>query len=135
VRHLETSCPFCHARLGQELRERIAPDTSARLTRAAAFLFASSVAVSGCGSEVTVGDGHGGSSAQASGTTTSSGHESSASSASGQGGAGGDAAGVGGAVAAYGAPAVGGGGGAAGGGSEGGGNSQPLYGAAPAPAG
>jgi hypothetical protein len=124
VRHIESACPFCQGELGDDVGSRMVPDTNRRLTRAAAFVFASSVAVSACGGSTTVEDD--GASSSASSTTGSSSST--------------DASGSGSGVALYGAPAVGGGGaggiggaGGAGGDPAGAGGAQADYGAPPPP--
>lgn len=51
ARHLratERACPFCDTVLPHDLRERAAPDTSRRLSRAAAFAFG--LGIAGCSS-------------------------------------------------------------------------------------
>jgi len=58
----ETECPFCEAKLSN-LEARLAPRTSARLTRAAMFAFAAGIVVAGCSSDDD-GDGKGGSAGQ-----------------------------------------------------------------------
>ncbi|MEZ4393913.1 MAG: hypothetical protein R3A48_22800 [Polyangiales bacterium] len=50
VRASEARCPFCDATLSIEARSALAPDTTRRLSRAAAFAFGLSVA--GCSSTV-----------------------------------------------------------------------------------
>lgn len=50
VRASEARCPFCDATLADEARGSLAPDTTRRLSRAAAFAFGLSVA--GCSSTV-----------------------------------------------------------------------------------
>lgn len=54
VRTTEARCPFCDAEFPQALRAQRAPDTTRRLTRAAAFAFGLSVA--GCSSTVSNSD-------------------------------------------------------------------------------
>jgi hypothetical protein len=52
----EASCPFCERALGDADRATRAPDTTRRLTRAAAFVFGASVATTaiiGCGDDET----------------------------------------------------------------------------------
>lgn len=50
VRATELQCPFCDGPLSAEARARLAPDTTRRLSRAAAFAFGLTVA--GCSSTV-----------------------------------------------------------------------------------
>lgn len=50
IRASEPRCPFCDATLADEARSALAPDTTRRLSRAAAFAFGLSVA--GCSSTV-----------------------------------------------------------------------------------
>lgn len=59
VRASERTCPFCDATLSDDARAALAPDTTRRLSRAAAFAFGLTVA--GCsstvaGSDATPGD-------------------------------------------------------------------------------
>jgi hypothetical protein len=125
IRISESDCPFCGYALSGRLAA--APDTTRRMSRAAAFVFGATVAVSACGDTVTVDD------------DSSSNSSSSASSSSSGGGGGqtlyggpavgsGGSAGIGGNQAMYGAPAVGGGGG-----SSGDGGFSADYGAPPLP--
>lgn len=55
VRNTEPQCPFCGSALSPEARENLAPDTTRRLSRAAAFVFGLTVA--GCSSTVGSSDG------------------------------------------------------------------------------
>jgi hypothetical protein len=52
VRTAETNCPFCAATL-RDLDSRVIPNVTQRLSRGAVFVFASSLAVAGCGSDST----------------------------------------------------------------------------------
>jgi hypothetical protein len=126
VRLDESACPFCNSEIPSDDRNA-APDTNRRMSRAAAFVFAS-VAVA-CGS-TTIIDGTSSSSSSATSGSGSSSSGSSGSTSSGMSGAGGAGAstGVGGIAPAYGAPAVGG---ASNTGGMGNGGGIPLYGAAP----
>lgn len=56
----ETSCPFCAAVLPSDLASQAIPAAGRRLSRAAAFVFGASLAVTGCSSEVNTGGGGGG---------------------------------------------------------------------------
>ena len=51
----ERACPFCSAALPSDLASRAIPSAARRLTRAAAFVFGASLAVTACGSDVTTG--------------------------------------------------------------------------------
>src|SRR5262249_12643085 len=53
VRTTESACPFCRAALPADLDARAVPAASQRLSRAAAFVFGASLAVTSCGGEVT----------------------------------------------------------------------------------
>jgi hypothetical protein len=63
VRATETACPFCDAALPTDLASRAVPAANRRLSRAAAFTFAASLAVtsgalsSACGGVVEGGNG------------------------------------------------------------------------------
>ena len=57
VRTAEGACPFCNAVLPADLARAAVPGAKQRLTRAAAFAFTASLAVTGCGSEVTGPEG------------------------------------------------------------------------------
>lgn len=127
VRASDAVCPFC----GRESRAaRIAPDTSRRMTRAAAFVFGATVAVAACSSEVETRDE--GSGAAGAGGTSDGGAVGPLYGA--PGGFGGEGASdSGGSAPAYGAPGGFGGegeGGAGGAGGDGGGH-MGLYGAPP----
>ncbi len=52
VRTAEATCPFCGSKLS-ELGGRVIPNVKQRLPRGAVFVFASSIAVAGCGSDST----------------------------------------------------------------------------------
>jgi hypothetical protein len=62
VRVTESLCPFCEHTVSDEDRARLAPNTRRRMTRAAAFVFGATVAITGasvvgaCGDEETEGD-------------------------------------------------------------------------------
>jgi hypothetical protein len=137
VRNQEDTCPFCGATLAAEVKSRIAPDTTRRLGRAAAFVFGATVAVTtACGDSTVVKDGTGGAGG---GNPTAGGAGDAGGSGVLYGGApggfGGDPAGNGGNAAMYGDPGVGGdaGAGGAGGGGGDGGSAMGLYGS-PSPA-
>jgi hypothetical protein len=53
VRTTESACPFCAAALPRDLAAPAIRPARRRLGRAAAFAFGASVAVTGCGSEVS----------------------------------------------------------------------------------
>ena len=55
VRADETSCPFCKSTLSDGLTSAVVPAASSRLSRAAAFAFTASIAVTGCASGTTGG--------------------------------------------------------------------------------
>lgn len=57
VRALESKCPFCGGALptNGQLASRAVPSTTQRLSRGAAFVFASSLAMSACGPTTTGG--------------------------------------------------------------------------------
>lgn len=57
VKTTEASCPFCKAALGERTVASV-PIVKHRMTRAAAYAFGASLAVSGCaGTTLTTGDG------------------------------------------------------------------------------
>lgn len=56
VRATEAACPFCASALPHDLEERAVPGTTRRLSRAAAFVFGASLAISACSSEVSQGE-------------------------------------------------------------------------------
>jgi hypothetical protein len=76
VRVTEACCPFCSGILPGDLASRAVPSASGRMSRAAAFVFGASLAVTGCGSEVLTetsgGVGSGSSSDGSSGAPSSS---------------------------------------------------------------
>src|SRR5580704_12156795 len=49
----EQACPFCKSALPSTLADAIVPGTTQRLSRAAAFAFTASLAVTGCGGSTT----------------------------------------------------------------------------------
>ena len=59
VRNDESACPFCECPLDEAARRKVVPDTMQRLSRAAMFMFGTSVAMAGatagtgCGDDVT----------------------------------------------------------------------------------
>lgn len=65
----ETTCPFCSTALPNDLASQAVPAAGRRLSRAAAFVFGASLAVSGCSGEVNGGS---------SGGSTSGGNETDA---------------------------------------------------------
>jgi hypothetical protein len=68
VRTTESACPFCAAALPRDLAAPAIRPARRRLGRAAAFAFGASVAVTGCGSEVSsdgIAGGVGGSNSDA----------------------------------------------------------------------
>jgi hypothetical protein len=121
----EESCPFCGRAIAAG---RIAPDTTRRMTRAAAFVFGATMAVAACSSDVETSDDDG---AAGHGVGGMGGFASAYGAAGGVGGAG---AGIGGGGALYGAPGGFGGEGGSGGdagGAAGEGGAQNLYDAPP----
>lgn len=129
VKASEGACPFCQVELGGDLSARIAPSTTARLSRAAAFAFGVSVALTACGddettSSSTTGAGNSGNTGTGNSGNTGTGGDGTGGTATGgtggdatggtggvgtggdvTGGAGGDGGlGIGGGVALYGAP-------------------------------
>lgn len=68
VRAAEARCPFCDATLSDDARAALAPDTSRRLSRAAAFAFGLTVA--GCSSTVSGTDATPGDTSVATDTST-----------------------------------------------------------------
>ncbi|MFO0631060.1 MAG: hypothetical protein U0325_36285 [Polyangiales bacterium] len=56
VRATEIACPFCGAALSDDARGHVAPDTTARMKRAALFVFGASIASAGCSSTTVSGD-------------------------------------------------------------------------------
>ncbi len=68
VRASEPRCPFCDATLSDDARAALAPDTTRRLSRAAAFAFGLTVA--GCSSTVSGTDATPGDTAVAADTST-----------------------------------------------------------------
>ena len=149
-RHVLTSeagCPFCGAALPRDLDAAVIPAAKQRLSRAAAFVFTTSLAVTGCGSTVTDG---GTDDVDASSSSTGPDDDGGAMAEygapvdAGPGDDGGMMAlyGVaadggpdddGGAMAEYGAPVDDGGGSADYGAPPDDGGAEPLYGAAPPP--
>lgn len=59
VRATEAACPFCASALPSGLEKTAIPSATRRMSRAAAFVFGASIAVTGCGS-TTEGGGSGG---------------------------------------------------------------------------
>lgn len=55
VRVTDARCPFCTSALPASLAQRAVPNTTQRLSRAAAFAFTASLAVAGCSSSPTPG--------------------------------------------------------------------------------
>jgi hypothetical protein len=55
VRVTDARCPFCASALPNSLAQRAVPNTTQRLTRAAAFAFTASLAVAGCSSSPSPG--------------------------------------------------------------------------------
>jgi hypothetical protein len=53
VRAVEAQCPFCSHALPRDLAAHAVPGTTQRLSRAAAVLFGTSLALAGCGGAVT----------------------------------------------------------------------------------
>lgn len=53
IRVTEGACPFCGASLPAEFAGQIAPDTTRRLGRAAAYTFGAVLAVTGCGASTS----------------------------------------------------------------------------------
>lgn len=53
VRAAEAKCPFCAAALPTSAGARVLPGPKVRLSRAAVFVFGATLAVTGCGSDVT----------------------------------------------------------------------------------
>lgn len=51
VRATEHACPFCRSALSSDLAAKAVPGTTQRLSRAAAFTFAASLAATGCSSD------------------------------------------------------------------------------------
>ena len=51
VRASERACPFCRSALSSALAAKAVPGTTQRLSRAAAFTFAASLAATGCSSD------------------------------------------------------------------------------------
>ena len=56
VRATESACPFCHGDLPVTLAAQAVPGTTQRLSRAAAFTFAATLAATGCGPTATPDD-------------------------------------------------------------------------------
>lgn len=56
VRASEHACPFCRSALPAGLAARAVPNTTQRLSRAAAFTFAASLAATGCASDPVPND-------------------------------------------------------------------------------
>ena len=56
VRSSERACPFCRSALSTDLAARAVPGTTQRLSRAAAFTFAASLAATGCASDPVPND-------------------------------------------------------------------------------
>src|SRR5690242_9142883 len=48
VKTIESTCPFCKSALPDSLSDAVIPGATQRLSRAAAFAFTASIAVSGC---------------------------------------------------------------------------------------
>ncbi len=57
VRASEIVCPFCRDRLPSDQSTRVIPSATQRLGRSATFVFASSIAIAGCASTPSTGDG------------------------------------------------------------------------------
>ena len=55
VRVTDARCPFCASALPSSLAQRAVPNTTQRLSRAAAFAFTASLAVAGCSSDPATG--------------------------------------------------------------------------------
>lgn len=55
VRVTDARCPFCASALPNSLAQRAVPNTTQRLSRAAAFAFTASLTVAGCSSSPTPG--------------------------------------------------------------------------------
>jgi hypothetical protein len=106
VQLIETACPFCEGALAESDRAHRAPDTTRRLTRAAAFVFGASVATTaiiGCGDDETETESTS-SSTNAGGFAAAYGAPGGfGSSTGGEGGEGGDSS-AGGLAPMYGAP-------------------------------
>jgi hypothetical protein len=139
VRAGDALCPFCRHALPDDLAARAVPNATQRLSRAAAFVFSTTVAVTGCSGEVTGGKVAGGSDDGSSGSGGGGGSTSSGAGAAGPEDDGGAAvlygpaptpdAGPdddGGNGAKYGAPPM-----PDGGPTSDGGGGEPLYGAPP----
>lgn len=125
------------AALPENLSDAIVPGTTQRLGRAAAFFFTASLAVAGCGGDVTTEPE--GASGGATGGTTTGGTTGGTTTGGGTGGAGGSGMDAGpdddgGDMTLYGLPAEDAGMDEDGGPDDGGGG-EPLYGAAPVDAG
>jgi hypothetical protein len=129
----ETTCPFCVAALPENLSDAIIPGTTQRLGRAAAFFFTASLAVAGCGGDVTT-EPEGASGGTSGGATSGGATSGGTTSSGGTGGAGGGSVDAGpdddgGGQTLYGLPID------AGmeedGGPDDAGGGEPLYGAAP----
>ena len=75
VRASESACPFCKNSLPEGMESRAVPAATQRLSRAAAFVFGATVAVTGCSSEVieTGGTGAGGGGSNSSDATSGAG--------------------------------------------------------------
>ena len=56
VRSSESACPFCQGALPSDLGARAVPGTTQRLSRAAAFTFAATLAATGCSSDTSPAD-------------------------------------------------------------------------------
>lgn len=124
----EATCPFCVAALPENLSDTVVQGTIQRFGRGAAFIFTASLAVAGCGGDVTT-EPEGASGGATSGTTSGGG-------TGGAGGSGVDAGpdDDGGDIVLYGIPPSDAGMDEDGGPDDDGG-SEPLYGAAPVDAG
>ena len=71
VRATESACPFCSSALPADIAAKIVPGATQRMSRAAAFVFTASLAVTACGSNVGGGSGGSGAGANSSGRASS----------------------------------------------------------------
>ena len=56
IRASEAACPFCASALPEDIGGRAVPAATRRMSRAAAFVFGASLAITACSSDVTTGE-------------------------------------------------------------------------------